>query len=237
MIDLKPTTPDSSRLRTDVFRKVIREPTPSEQQARVITENDQINHCNETMQSCDDCGIVFENIHDLQNHIKKWCPEQSFKRKREEDEEEEEFLPRRKKTNDVSEERKAFNQMMDRARTDNEGDWQTKVDKYIKDGLSEKEANEKADDRMHVKDMETFYRFYGAFILSLLQLSGGPIHEKVMEDVDKFHKKGYGRMKSIKMALHKRRYQFDAMWDSDKYEKEDDDVMDENEITDEDEKL
>ena len=25
--------------------------------------------------SCDDCGIVFENIHDLQNHIKRWCQE------------------------------------------------------------------------------------------------------------------------------------------------------------------
>ena len=29
------------------------------------------------MSSCDDCGIVFENIHDLQNHVKRWCQEGS----------------------------------------------------------------------------------------------------------------------------------------------------------------
>lgn len=27
--------------------------------------------------SCDDCGIVFENLHDLQKHIKTCCPEQN----------------------------------------------------------------------------------------------------------------------------------------------------------------
>ncbi|XP_046577215.1 uncharacterized protein LOC124285104 [Haliotis rubra] len=29
----------------------------------------------ENMPSCDDCGIVFENNHDLQRHVRTWCPE------------------------------------------------------------------------------------------------------------------------------------------------------------------
>jgi hypothetical protein len=34
------------------------------------------------MISCDDCGILFENVHDLQRPIKTWCPEQNqLKRK------------------------------------------------------------------------------------------------------------------------------------------------------------
>lgn len=27
------------------------------------------------MVSCDDCGLVFDSTHDLQRHIKRWCPE------------------------------------------------------------------------------------------------------------------------------------------------------------------
>lgn len=34
-----------------------------------------------TMPACDDSGVMFENLHDLQNHLKRWCPEQqSLKR-------------------------------------------------------------------------------------------------------------------------------------------------------------
>jgi hypothetical protein len=27
------------------------------------------------MPSCDDCGVVFDKVHDFQNHEKRWCPE------------------------------------------------------------------------------------------------------------------------------------------------------------------
>jgi hypothetical protein len=30
------------------------------------------------MVSCDDCGIVLDNIHDLQQHLKLWCPMKNF---------------------------------------------------------------------------------------------------------------------------------------------------------------
>lgn len=35
------------------------------------------------MSFCDDCGLIFENMHDLQRHLKRPCPENlSLKRKR-----------------------------------------------------------------------------------------------------------------------------------------------------------
>jgi uncharacterized C2H2 Zn-finger protein len=39
------------------------------------------------MPACDDCGIVFENVLDLQRHVTKWCPEREelVKRPREDD--------------------------------------------------------------------------------------------------------------------------------------------------------
>ena len=42
----------------------------------------------EDVPSCDDCGLVFNNAHDLQRNIKRWCPESTFKRKRKNVEEE-----------------------------------------------------------------------------------------------------------------------------------------------------
>jgi hypothetical protein len=67
------------------------------------------------MLSCDDCGLVFQNVQNLQSHIKKGCFEQSFKRKRED--EEDGFLPAFKKIKNVSDETEAFNRMVDKARS------------------------------------------------------------------------------------------------------------------------
>jgi hypothetical protein len=76
--------------------------------------------------------------------------------------------------------------MMDKARKENKDDWHKRVDKYIEGGLNEKETNEKSDERMHTIDMKSFYKLYGSFLLSLIQLN-----EKVMSDIDKFIEKEY----------------------------------------------
>ena len=39
----------------------------------------------EDMPSCDDCGLLFETMHDLQRHVKTWCPENTTKRRIDED--------------------------------------------------------------------------------------------------------------------------------------------------------
>jgi uncharacterized C2H2 Zn-finger protein len=40
----------------------------------------------EKMSSCDDCGLMFENIPDLARHMNRWCPENNdWKRKRDDD--------------------------------------------------------------------------------------------------------------------------------------------------------
>jgi hypothetical protein len=108
--------------------------------------------------------------------------------------------------------------MMDKARKENEDDWHKRVERYIEGGLNEKEAKEKAGERMHSVGMKSFYQLYGSLLLSLIQLNGGPIHENVMSNIDKFTEKGYDNKQSIKMALHKELYKFEAMWDIDRYE-------------------
>ena len=55
-------------------------PEPSEQQQ---------------MPSCDNCGIMFDNRHVLQRHVKNWCPE-NRKRKREDDDDDYDQPPTKK---------------------------------------------------------------------------------------------------------------------------------------------
>lgn len=48
------------------------------------------------MLSCDDCRFLFENVHDLQRHVKKRCSENvSPKRKREDEEMKEDQPPKK----------------------------------------------------------------------------------------------------------------------------------------------
>lgn len=117
--------------------------------ARPLTEIPQLSqttpaqfHNNEIesqdMPSCDDCGIVFENMHDLQRHVKKWCPEKvSLKRKRDDEEMEEDqppqkwipFEPEKKEENKESQEDDVFNHLMKMAKEDNKKLWDQKYDK------------------------------------------------------------------------------------------------------------
>lgn len=56
---------------------------PSTDQQLTSSENTETDLPSEDMSSCDDCGLLFENIHDLQRHVKRWCPEIfSLKKKR-----------------------------------------------------------------------------------------------------------------------------------------------------------
>lgn len=121
LIDLKPTTPEHLRMCTNIMNTIkpksterlnhfresrpntqtceeaVHQPKRKSKPSRTTTawlHNIQIE--SEEMPPCDDCGLVFENVHDLQRHVKKWCPENvSPKRKREDEEMEEDQPPKK----------------------------------------------------------------------------------------------------------------------------------------------
>jgi CRISPR/Cas system CSM-associated protein Csm3 (group 7 of RAMP superfamily) len=110
-IDLKQNTPEEDRLKTDIFDIVAdnkrcspnmvggsveeninrdtREVSQFEdkpQSEQTYSRDFEKDHKNieEKMPSCDDCGLIFENISDLARHMNRWCPENNdLKRKRE----------------------------------------------------------------------------------------------------------------------------------------------------------
>lgn len=83
------------------------------------------------MSSCDDCGLLFENTHDLQRHVKRWCPENvSLKRKRVDEDDEDQphskrFLVDLEEKEDEKENQvhQVFNYLMKRAKEHNEKQW------------------------------------------------------------------------------------------------------------------
>ena len=97
VIDLKPNTSDDQRLRANVLENI---PTINREHKKTeITDNSHLYPNNEGVNtsgvisvpdsetkmeemdakcySCDDCGILFDDMHDLQRHIRTWCPESS----------------------------------------------------------------------------------------------------------------------------------------------------------------
>lgn len=105
LLDLKPTTPESMRMRTDVFTETsIKEPDSKITVHLQKSSGEERTHLNssgevkipnfenidttfyspldESMASCDDCGLVFESFSDLQRHIKKWCPENDNRKRK-----------------------------------------------------------------------------------------------------------------------------------------------------------
>ena len=44
---------------------------PAQTKQGKITEDNMADNSH----ACDDCGLLFENVHDLQRHVKNWCPE------------------------------------------------------------------------------------------------------------------------------------------------------------------
>lgn len=117
------------------------------------------------MPSCDDCGIVFENMHDLQRHIKTWCPENlSLKRKRDDKEIQEDqppqkwipFEPEEKEEDKENQEDDVFNHLMKMAKEDNEKLWDRKYDKYIKKGLSREDARIQTEEKMNSLDQKVW---------------------------------------------------------------------------------
>ena len=70
VVDLKHTTQECLRLRSNVLEKSIKGcQLPKTFHLGSNLPSNQTYFVEQNMQSCDHCGLVFENIHDLQRHI------------------------------------------------------------------------------------------------------------------------------------------------------------------------
>ena len=162
LIDLKPTTSESMRMRTEVFTNMsIKEDNPrttyhlqeSPREERMLLNNpveirsptfeNTDSSMGATMVFCDDCGLVFESTHDLQRHIKRFCPENDNRKRKlpldnyKESPEKnsrvyhtDDFIPNHENDSfNTSTEEDYFKRMRQQNISENENTWSEKVEK------------------------------------------------------------------------------------------------------------
>ena len=189
--------------------------------------------------SCDSCGIVLSDIHNLQTHVKDWCPARSLKRKREDISENRDTPPLKKWITDQSDpirqERTAFRNLMKVSKMDNEAEWSELVNKYENKGMKEEEAKTKVEAKLKAKDMNGFFKNYGNVLYYLLDLRNGTVHKKIMERVEDFIKDGYDAKRAISMSLKKYKGYIEATLESSDNEDDDDDDDDDDKSDNDDE--
>ncbi|KAL5014974.1 hypothetical protein ScPMuIL_009244 [Solemya velum] len=245
VIDLKPTTPEHLRMRTDIFR--IKGDKDSEYQqfesnnppVQSITE-DQCKKLNtsskntlhtreegiphSTMPSCDDCGLIFENNNDLQNHVRRWCSVQNNFERRLSDEE---YIPCKRMrysesdtdesdepTSDGDRENEVYSDLAEKVKTLNETKWLQKVAKYESEGMDTNKAKEKADVKLREEDLQAFISGYGMIISYILKLNGGFSHSKIMNKIENFMERNVDEERAIRMVLRKYKHHFEEFLDN-----------------------
>ena len=104
------------------------------------------------MPVCDDCGIVFGDVHYLQNHVKRWCNKRSATDDQAETPQLKRWISYDQSEEDVedkdSEEHKVVGVMYRKASNSNEKSWRQKVETYERDGMSNEEAKKKEESKM-----------------------------------------------------------------------------------------
>ena len=192
----------------------------------------------ETMPSCDECGLMFESVHDLARHMNRWCPENNdLKRKREDDVDE--YISKKSRFEEEpvmkEEEEEVFLQLAKQSREANEDRWESKVEKYVKDGLTEKEAIMKADRKYKDDDMDQLMSRYGILLKYTMQLKNGKLHAKVVKSIKDLVGEGMDYQKAIKLSIRKYKHMLEDYLDNAIEIEEDDRNSDDSDDNDDDE--
>ncbi|CAG2219059.1 unnamed protein product [Mytilus edulis] len=186
------------------------------------------------MNSCDDCGVLFETIHDLQRHIKTWCPEnKESKRKLPEDIEENSSAKKARLDNqsdneyvlnDTKQENKAYLKIGKISRDYNEEAREVKIKKYLKRGLSKTEAKQRANDKLKNEDWIIFMNRYLQVIEYIMRLKYEKMHVHVMNKVEAYLRDGFDENRAIQMAIKKYRHQLENFIEDSQSSGKDDDT-------------
>ncbi len=142
----------------------------------------------ETMHSCDDCGVVFMDIHCLQRHVKQWCHVgQSVKRKAADNHEEESISKKLEPDNmddyyddDIEEH---FRQMANEAIEKSEDIWNEKIEEFQQNGIPLKKSRANAYDYVFDIDKGEFVKTYTTLLKRLIPITESEIHKKIIAEI------------------------------------------------------
>ncbi len=97
-----------------------------------------------------------------------------------------------------------YDQLMKNVRKRHESDWSEKVDKYVERGVSQKHAEQKADQKFEKRDMEAFLDNYNTLIKYIVDLEHVVLHINIMADFKEFMAEGHSERQLVqtRWSLH-----------------------------------
>jgi hypothetical protein len=165
-------------------------------------------------------------MHDLQHHIKTWCPVQSASKRQNTDEVKE--ANSELAMNDMSD-NEVINKFFEESRKSNEKEWSAKVSKYVDEGMDEHEAKKKADRKMMMEDKREAIRLYKDHVMDEVKLNRSSLHQDLMRSIRDNVERGMDDTKAVRIIIASRQYLFDGLFDEEgDEEEEDDDLMEED---------
>lgn len=254
LLNLKPTTPDNERLLSNVIDTnkeddvIPKNITINSDEAEKIYHNDEDYSTEQTytnMPSCDDCGVVLDSMHDLQRHIKSWCPEnETLKRKREEADDEDKNVKRMNMIKYESEnendeedddeesvdENEGYKKLLDEAIDTAKIKFDENYDKCVEDGLDEDEACQQSNEDITGVVKREFYKRYTNYLKLAIHLENSNVHENIVRRIQSLVDNNVNQDIAIKRVLKKSDTYFEDLFDDDYFE-----IKDTSEATSDDE--
>jgi hypothetical protein len=179
----------------------------------------------EDMPNCDDCGQVFATIHDLQRHVKLWCPERtSPKRKREDDDDDDSDDDKVVNTKWINYEgddeeeiendalaHHAYGRLLAMVKRINAGKWERKTDEYVDvRGMTEKDAQENVKTKFLMWIRRRSSKNMAFLLKYMTNLQHGTLHKKIVYKVIQYKNEGFDLDKSVRRALKKYEHDVEA---------------------------
>jgi hypothetical protein len=170
--------------------------------------------------SCDDCGVMFENVHDLQRHVKRSCPEKMVD-EQEKDNTDDMNIPHKWETshnigpNEDIHDNVGFQRL--RRRTgqdvwdDQEEYVQSKLKEYIEKGMDEKSATKKSEMKTLSYEKARFRETYGRMLGYMHDFKKTHVHNEIVKTIEELRRNGVKNPVSV--ALYKLDYMFSPLFD------------------------
>ena len=180
-------------------------------------------------QACDDCGQLFDTVHDVQRHVKnEWCPEHREQKKRKHEEMSD------TDQDDSVDENEAFVQLWKRAKKSNDEKYEKLYKKFTDDGEDSDTAQEMAEERIQPYNEKEFFGKYQTLIdIYILPLRNNILHKDIMVQINKLISKGYKTTSAVAKVIRKHKNSFQDLFDmefSDDEDSGEEDVSEEESV-------
>ena len=246
VVDLRPNTSRDERLQINILEKCQKKaPTLQERsgispaseplQERFAACVSRSSSCDSLldMPSCDDCGLVFDHITDLQRHIKFWCPEQCRGSPMKPGElgpsaeekmiccNEMEWIECKKEDEEYG---SIWKDLINEAYTIYDIPYTKRLRQLESGGMTRTDAGKQTSDEFFPKYRKSLTDIYKKLVWQLYELQKCQLHRRIMDMVKTLEVNGDHDFKeALDLTFQKKKYLLDDVLD-DQHEEEEDDT-------------